>query len=98
MFDSAAGMSTKNVDIPGLVSVVGVWYAVSMTKPAMTFHESYGDLPMLTLRLIRQCNVSPADYTMIVNILGIPTWDEVNEHIVSHSKTGMYRLPFGMVR
>lgn len=60
----------------------------------MTFHESYGFLPSKTLRLIRKFNVSPSDFDWIIDVLCIPTWDEVDEYIVSHSKTGMYRLSF----
>lgn len=59
----------------------------------MTFHESYGDLRTDTLRLIRKFNVSPADYDRIMDVLGAPTWDEVNEFIRIHSTSGMLRLP-----
>lgn len=60
----------------------------------MTFHESYGTLPRTTLRLIKKFNVSPADLDMIINYLVIPTWGEVDAHIISHSETGMYRPKF----
>ena len=60
----------------------------------MTFHESYGHLPVKTLRLVRKFNVSPADYDLIIDRLGAPTWDEVTEFIELHSQTGMLRLPF----
>ena len=56
----------------------------------MTFHEYYGDLPVSTLRLVRKYNVSPADYRMIVDELGVPTWREIEANIVSNSETGMY--------
>lgn len=59
----------------------------------MTFHESYGELRSDTLRLIRKYNVSPADYDRIVDVLGAPTWDEVNDLILSHSTDGYLRLP-----
>jgi len=59
----------------------------------MTFHESYGNVSARTLRLIRKYNVSPADYTLMVNRLhgGVPSWIEIERHIVSNSETGMYR-------
>lgn len=64
-----------------------------MSLSTMTFHESYGDLRRDTLTLIRKHNVSPADYDRIVDALGAPTWDEVNEFILLHSSTGILRLP-----
>lgn len=71
----------------------------------MTFHESYGNLPVKTLRLIRKFNVSPADYDDMLDILnpwidgddsmpGRPDWDAIDEHIASNSETGMYRPRF----
>ena len=69
-----------------------------------TFHESYGHLPVSTLRLIKKFNVSPADFDLMLDILNAGTssgvfvvneaWAEVNEHIVSNSDTGMYRPRF----
>ena len=56
----------------------------------MTFHESYGSLARTTMTLIRKYNVSPADYDHIIQVLLIPTWAEVNKHIISNSETGMY--------
>ncbi len=63
----------------------------------MTFHESYGSLPVNTLRLIRKHNVSPADLDNIIDYLLIPTWGEVDVHIVSHSEKGMYNWYPGKV-
>lgn len=63
----------------------------------MTFHESYGALPMSTLRLIRKHNVSPADYDMMLDMFMGPVpdgWSWVDDHIVSNSETGMYRPRF----
>lgn len=56
----------------------------------MTFDEYYGDLPVSTHRLVKKYNVSPADYSMIVDILGVPTWKEIEEHILAHSEKGYY--------
>lgn len=67
----------------------------------MTFHESYGTMPVKTLRLIRKCNVSPADYDFIMmessRVFGEEgeiDWTVINEHIISNSETGMYRPRF----
>ena len=65
----------------------------------MTFHESYGNLPTKTLRLIRKHNVSPADFDIMTDILGfdayqpggIIDWSVIGDHIVSNSEMGMYR-------
>lgn len=65
-----------------------------MTKTQMTFHESYGNLPTSTLRLIKRHNVSPADLDLMTDLLGNGTWDDIDEHIVSNSKTGMYTPRF----
>lgn len=72
-----------------------------MTTSNMTFHESYGTLPVKTLRLIRKYNVSPADFDLITDILGLAAysamgidWSVLDEHIVSNSETGMYRPRF----
>lgn len=65
----------------------------------MTFHEYYGNLPVKTLRLIKKFNVSPADYDLMLDLLGNVAWDSeksvalwhvIDEHIVSNSETGMY--------
>lgn len=68
----------------------------------MTFHESYGDLPTKTLRLIRKFNVSPADFDCMTDVLGFDAyspggvidWSVIDTHIVSNSETGMYRPRF----
>ena len=66
----------------------------------MTFHESYGHLPVSTLRLIRKYNVSQGDYDYILSLMGAewssPNIDfgAVDAHIVSNSGTGMYRPRF----
>lgn len=67
----------------------------------MTFHESYGNLPTHTLKLIKRFNVSPADFDLMLDTLnpwidgddekpGRPDWQAVDNHIVSNSETGMY--------
>ena len=56
----------------------------------MTFHESYGKLPVSTLRLVRKYNVSPADLDLATDLLGYGTWEDINEHIVSNSVAGYY--------
>lgn len=61
---------------------------------SMTFHESYGRLPESTLALIRRFNVSPADFDLMTYDSLVPDWDEIDEHIISHSETGMYRPRF----
>lgn len=73
----------------------------------MTFHESYGNLPKSTLRLVRKHNVSPADFDMMLDLLGMdawvpsdgvnvgrPDWSVIDDHIVSNSETGMYQPRF----
>ncbi len=65
----------------------------------MTFHESYGNLPKSTLALIRKNNVSPADFDLMTDLLGVDAWapgsgadwSVIDDHIVSNSETGMYR-------
>lgn len=70
-----------------------------MTISNMTFHEYYGNLPAKTLRLIKKFNVSPADYDLMLDLLGNVAWDSeksvtrwhvIDAHIVSNSETGMY--------
>lgn len=64
----------------------------------MTFHESYGLLRQSTLRLIRQFNVSPADYDSILSVFNW-TWDRstdidfdvVDSFIRAGSQSGIYR-------
>ena len=60
----------------------------------MTFHETYGNLPVKTLRLIRKYNVSPADWFGMTASMPAHTWQELNDHIVSHSEAGMYQPRF----
>lgn len=61
----------------------------------MTFHESYGNLPVSTLRLVRKHNVSPADFDYMTDILGMANdWSVIDDHIVSNSETGMYQPRF----
>lgn len=69
---------------------------------AMTFHESYGNLPVKTLRLIRKHNVSPADFDMMTDLLGnvayqgngVIDWSVIDDHITSNSWNGYYRPKF----
>lgn len=70
----------------------------------MVFHESYGNLPTKTLRLIRKYNVSPADFDLMTDLLGFDAWlpagDErpvgeadwsvIDRHIESNSDKGYY--------
>lgn len=56
----------------------------------MTFHESYGNLPKTTLRLVKRYNVSPADFDMITDILGFMEWSDINLHIIENSPNGYY--------
>lgn len=67
----------------------------------MTFHESYGHLPMRLLRLYKQVNVSPADHDTIMDRFGfsydtqesIPaeTWERISEFVTLSSTTGSFR-------
>lgn len=71
----------------------------------MTFHESYGNLPVNILSLVKRFNVSPADFDMMLDLLGFEgivdgvhdaktAWQAIGQHIVSNSETGMYRPRF----
>lgn len=71
----------------------------------MCFHESYGNLPVETLTLIGQYNVSPADYDMMLDLLnpwidgddstpGRPDWQAINVHIIHNSPKGYYQPRF----
>lgn len=72
----------------------------------MTFHESYGNLPTKTLRLIRKHNVSPADFDYMLDMFMFEvqgadaffvtgaTWKSIDDHIVSNSPNGMYTPRF----
>lgn len=55
----------------------------------MTFHESYGELPAGILRLIKEYNVSPADYDLIVECAGTD-WVFIRYHILTYSTNGYY--------
>lgn len=65
---------------------------------AMTFHESYGDLPVSTLRLVKRANVSPMDFEMLLDKFGrVDThFPDVERFIKEHSVDGMYRPPLYM--
>ncbi len=57
----------------------------------MTFHESFGNLPENTLRLVKRHNVSPADFDLMTDLLGNTDWAEVNAHIRANlNENGMY--------
>ena len=68
----------------------------------MTFHESYGNLPTKTLRLIRKHNVSTADFDELTDILGfdayrpggIIVWSVIDKHIIDNSQRGYYQPKF----
>lgn len=60
----------------------------------MTFHESYGTLPARILKVVRQYNVSPADWDMIIGAVG-EDWNEVNAFILDNSTRGYFQYPFG---
>ena len=59
----------------------------------MTFHESYGELPESLLRLIKRTNVTPAEYDMMVLVMGW-SFDECAGHIIFNTVNGAYRAPF----
>lgn len=75
-----------------------------MATTTMTFHESYGTLPLSTLRFIKKHNVSPADWDGILAVHGTDffganeithaEWVEIEAYIVSHSETGVYQPRF----
>lgn len=63
----------------------------------MTFHESYGSLPVSTLRLVKKHNVSPTDLDSILDQWGGTVeddWKWVNSHIIENSTCGMYQPRF----
>lgn len=63
----------------------------------MTFHESYGALPVSTLRLVKRYNVSPADFDFMLDQFMGPVpdgWKWVNDHIVTNSPNGYYQPRF----
>ena len=57
----------------------------------MIFHESYGELPMSTLRLIKKHNVSPMDYQFLSEFYG-DDFGMINGDIVAFSRDGSFRL------
>lgn len=64
-----------------------------------TFHESYGLIPVSTLRVIRNCNVSPADWEGMLmrwgfhwGQAGLP-FPAIENHIITHAVNGSYRYP-----
>lgn len=56
----------------------------------MTFHESYGNVPVSILSLIRRYNVSPADFDLMTDLLGNGTWEGIAVHIIENSERGYY--------
>ncbi len=65
----------------------------------MTYDENYGSLPKATLRLIKRYNVSPADYDVMLDILGLAAWDSeksraiwsvIDIHILDNVVRGYY--------
>lgn len=63
-----------------------------MTLMAMTFHESYGELPTALLKAYRRYNASPADHDALVGACG-ENWDLILTMVLNHSETGILRLP-----
>lgn len=62
-----------------------------MTKPKMTFHESYGGhIAVKTLRLVKKFNVSPADLDLMLDLLNTREWTDVDAHIIANSQQGYY--------
>lgn len=60
-----------------------------MTVMAMTFHESYGDLPKRLLTMVRKYNVSPADWDALRDLFG-DEWTAIMEFIDTNSTSGYY--------
>lgn len=67
----------------------------------MTFHESYGTLPMRLLRTYKRLNVSPADHDAILYANGFvwqdadnmttSDWASVAAYVESHTVDGIFR-------
>jgi hypothetical protein len=73
-----------------------------MTLLRMTFHESYGELPVSILRLYRRHNVSQSDHDIILANFGksygdvdIP-WGAVLDFVLANVQDGTFRLPIYM--
>lgn len=66
-----------------------------MTNPVMTFHESYGDLPVALLALMKHRNVSPGDFYTMECMLGEGEFEAFYNHIESHlNPWDRYYQPF----
>lgn len=64
---------------------------------SMTFHESYGTLPVHILRMVRKFNVSPSDYDMLTDTFGTD-WDGMREAITDNIIPGTRSFNvFGLV-
>lgn len=63
------------------------------------YDERYGRLWYSTRAAIRKYNVSPADYSTIVETYGDDVADQraIRDHIVDNSPDGMYRMPRDMM-
>lgn len=65
----------------------------------MTFHETFGNVPRSTLRTIKLCNVSPADWDAMLVRWGFAWGDEslpfadIENFIRVHSQSGSYNYP-----
>lgn len=62
----------------------------------MTFHESYGELPVHMLRMIDRMNISPADWMMLEvrfeqDFEAMRDFINLNRHPVN----GSFTYPFG---
>lgn len=62
----------------------------------MTFHESYGELPVHMLRMVKRMNISPSDW-MMLELQFDSDFEAMRDFInLNRSKTnGSFIYPFG---
>lgn len=62
----------------------------------MTFHESYGELPVHMLRMVNRMNISPADWLMLEIRFGTD-FESMRDYINTHRNpsNGSFTYPFG---
>ena len=59
-----------------------------MANKQMTFHESYGELPVSLLRLMQQRSVTPAEFYEFENEM--MNFDQMEQAINDHSPNGYF--------
>lgn len=63
----------------------------------MTFHESYGSLPVHIFRMTKRFNIPPAEFDQLLDMFGrvVTDWEAMYDYITANvnSLNGMFYMP-----